>query len=77
MNQNKIVDIYSADIEFFKRYLYYKDADEFLSIVMLDIDNNFYENINDLLIQIPFLKKCEIEKLKSHFDSKTVLDMVA
>lgn len=77
MKNFKKVGMYTNDIELFKRSLYYKDADEFLSIVMLDIDNNLYENITDLLAQIPFLKKREIEKLRSHFSSKKQLKMVA
>lgn len=77
MKNLKKVGMYSDDIDLFKRSLYYKDANEFLRIVMLDVDNNFYENFNDLLAQIPFLKKREIEKLISHFSSKTDLRLVA
>ena len=77
MIQNKKASIYSADIEVFKRSLYYKDADGFISILMLDIANNVYENMNDLMAQIPFLKKGEIEKLESYFNSEKNLRMVA
>jgi len=77
MIQLKKVGIYSADIEVFKRSLYNKDADRFLSILMFDIANNVYENMNDLMAQIPFLKKYEYKKLESCFNSEKHLRMVA
>lgn len=77
MKNFKIIGLYSDDIELFMRSLYYKDVDEFLNLVMLDIDNNLYENFMDLLAQIPFLKNREIEKLRSHFSSKKQFRLVA
>jgi hypothetical protein len=77
MKNLKKIGMYSDDIDLFMRSQYYKDAEEFLSIVILDIDNNIYENIMDLAAQIPFLKKREIEMLKSHFSFKKQLRMVA
>ncbi|BBE18556.1 hypothetical protein AQPE_2719 [Aquipluma nitroreducens] len=77
MIQNEKAGIYSVDIEVFKRSLYYKDADGFISILMLDIANNVYENMNDLFAHIPFLKKYEYKKLESYFNSEKPLRMVA
>ena len=77
MKLNEKVGIYSDNIEDFKRSQYYKDANEFISILMLDIDNNFYENMRDLLAQISFLKKAEFDKLEAYFNSKRHLRIVA
>ena len=68
---------YPQDIEDFKLSLYNNDANYFIRILMLDIDNNFYENMRDLLAQISFLKKPEFDKLESYFNSKRHLRMVA
>ena len=77
MNLVEKVGIYSDNIEFFKRSQYYNDANEFIRILMLDIDNNFYENMCDLLAQISFLKQREYEQLDSYFNSKMHLRIVA
>ena len=68
---------YPQDIEDFKLSLYNNDANYFIRILMLDIANNVYENMNDLMAQIPFLKSSEYEMLKSYFNSKKHLRMVA
>ena len=77
MIQNKEVCIYSNDIEVFKLSLYRKDPDEFMSILMFDIDNQIYETMHDLTVQIPFLRKFEYEKLRSYFNSEEHLRRAA
>lgn len=77
MIQNKEVGIYAVDIEVFKRSLYCKYPDEFISILMFDIDNQIYETMDDLTVQNPFLRKCEYEKLRSYFNSEEHLRRAA
>lgn len=77
MIQNKEVCIFSHDIQVFKQSLYLKDPDKFMSILMFDIDNQIYETMVDLTAHIPFLRKCEYEKLSSYFNSEEHLRMVS
>lgn len=77
MIQNNKIGIYAVDIDVFKRSLYCKDPDEFMSILMFDIDNQIYETMDDLTVQVPFLRKCENEKLRSYFNSEEHLRRAA